>query len=182
MSSHGQWRPLVRRIGAICKVSLRSSQPHFAWNNRSTEVFQHFINAYLTVASLGRTRYHTDRALWRKYCYLRRILQVHWLPSLARMRAALHVSNSQSGQDPASQDSLQGIVKRWAELGRAFNLSDSSREKDSGLRSYVTEEELRLGCFYPECLCFGEKPLHGIRRVCTGCWSVYYCGERCQRK
>ncbi|KAI0826064.1 hypothetical protein BC629DRAFT_45019 [Irpex lacteus] len=136
----------------------------------------------MAIARLGKDHYHTNRPRWRRYCYLRRVLQVYWLPTLQKILAALRPSSSQDVPNATEKARLQELLKLWKDLGRAFNLSEKSRDDDTGLTSYVTPEELNLGCFFDECLCYGEKPLHGIRRVCQGCWSVYYCGKRCQKK
>lgn len=36
-------------------------------------------------------------------------------------------------------------------------------------------------CAWDECLCSRHTPAHKMR-MCKGCESVVYCGERCQRK
>lgn len=36
-------------------------------------------------------------------------------------------------------------------------------------------------CHYELCICSGMKPPHQLR-VCQGCWSVFYCGEYCQKQ
>lgn len=176
----------MRNITTPGKVRFRLSLCRASFiEHYYLEVINYFLRNYSIVARLGRDHYHTNRDRWRRYCYLRRVLQVYWLPTLRDMRTALRPSqsgHSQAGLSAAARTSLQDILRRWKDLGRAFNLSEKSREEDTGLTNYVTTEELSQGCFFPECLCYGEKPLHGIRRVCKGCWSVYYCGKRCQKK
>lgn len=145
-------------------------------------ILECFVLTYINI-SKGRASYQTDRARWRNYCRLRRTLQVYWLPALQDIRTALHLSRSQANTSATvSRAELQDMLKLWEELGRGLNLSNKSRENDTNLTSYVTADELALGCFYPGCLCYGEKPLHGIRRICKGCWSAYYCGPKCQKK
>ncbi len=142
------------------------------------------LESYIMISKLGREHYHTDRGNWRRYCYVRRILQVYWLPTLRKILNTLRsgVPSARTDLSAAERASLQELLKLWKDIGLAFNLSEKSREDDTGLTSYVTAEELRQGCYFAECLCYGEKPMHGIRRVCKGCWAVYYCGERCQKK
>ncbi|GJE93116.1 zinc finger MYND domain-containing protein [Phanerochaete sordida] len=38
-----------------------------------------------------------------------------------------------------------------------------------------------MGCAWRECLCFGEKPHHKLRK-CNGCQSAMYCSKKCQRR
>ncbi|KAI0825607.1 hypothetical protein BC629DRAFT_10160 [Irpex lacteus] len=146
------------------------------------EVINLLLQGYFDVATLGKARPIRDPTHLRKYCYLRRVLQVHWLPVLDKLRTTLREGRRTSSLSSAHIQTLKDIIETWEELGLDFNLSERSREDDRGLTNYVTEKEKQLGCFNAECPCYGEKPLHGIRRICTGCWAVFYCGERCQKR
>lgn len=144
------------------------------------------ISAYARISRLGSayTRPARDPLVSRKYHYLRRVLQAHWLPILERLRTATSVQGElwQKHGSGGPIPSLNVIKKKWERLGRDFDLSSRTREDDTCLIDYVTPEERRLGCFSTECPNYGEKPLHRTRRTCTGCWAAFYCGKRCQKK
>lgn len=146
-------------------------------------VIDRFLATYQMVALIGELSYRRDRGCWYSYCYLRRVLQVYWLPTLKELRAAIRAPPQQARPSAAVRTELQGLHTEWIALGEAFNLSQNSREDDTGLTDYVTAKQLRSGCYFAECLCYGKKPAQKRPRcVCKGCWSVKYCGKRCQKK
>ncbi|KAI0825585.1 hypothetical protein BC629DRAFT_8578 [Irpex lacteus] len=168
---------------ALVNIFARTAVPVYREEaDGPRSVINYLMRRCISISEAGRESYHTDRTSWRKYCYIRRVLQVYWLPTLQKILATLGPSDAPEDLSVAERGSLRGLLKRWKELGRAYNLSERSRDDDTGLTDYVTAAELSLGCHFTECLCYGQKPLHGTRRVCKGCWSVYYCGERCQKK
>ncbi|KAI0821052.1 hypothetical protein BC629DRAFT_420319 [Irpex lacteus] len=146
-------------------------------------IIDRFLATYQMVALIGELSYRRDRGCWYSYCYLRRVLQVYWLPTLKELRAAIRPPPQQAPPSAAVRTELQGLHTEWIALGEAFNLSQNSREDDTGLTDYVTAKQLRSGCYFAECLCYGKKPAQKRPRcVCKGCWSVKYCGKRCQKK
>lgn len=150
----------------------------------SQGMIKRFLWAYRIVAWLGRSTDFGSYDRFHRYCYLRRVLQVYWLPTLQRLRSALHPPADQTQPSAAVRTSLQSLERQWTNLGQVFDLSQNSRDDDTYLTNYVTQDELRSGCFFAECLCYGksQKPLRIRRHACKECWSVYYCGKRCQKK
>ncbi|KAI0769240.1 hypothetical protein BC629DRAFT_798427 [Irpex lacteus] len=137
-----------------------------------------FVRAYTEFGSICKVRLPSKGNIHQRYHYVRRVLQVHWLPVLADLRMSLR-------REPHSaklRASLQDFMNQWKKLGRVYSLSEWNEEDKSVLEDYSTPEEKLLGCFFAECPCYGHAPVHGYRRVCTGCWAVYYCGKQCQKK
>ncbi len=127
---------------------------------------------------------------------MRRVLQVHWLPVMQDLRSAARQQprhsmprprHGQSTDDTeelhsAFREGCQQIYSLWEELGTAYKINGMSRRDIKLLPGYVHAEDKAKGCFDTGCPCYGEKPLHKLRRVCKGCWSAYYCGPRCQKR
>ncbi len=123
---------------------------------------------------------NTQEQAARAFADIRRILHGHWLPILEDLSSALHASEQR--HDQTSVTRLQEITKLWHDLGAAYRLNRYLRERDLLVR-YLTPAERVQGCFLTECPCYGRKARwHKTRRVCRGCWAVFYCGERCQMR
>lgn len=128
------------------------------------------------------------------YLYLRRLLRVYWLPTLADLRqGCLSPEKHEQARSflesvnyVLPQNPLQHGIAQWIALGHAFELEErderSSPSYTDDISDMIPSDQQWLGCFFKKCPCFGRKPLHRTRRVCTGCWVVYYCGTRCQSR
>ena len=153
-------------------------------------VFAHMIDymkpvatiQYLVNAMIGVSRDHGRMvaATWP----LRRIVRLYWLPTLDNLRTA-HQSSARSGRDELN--SLDSGIRIWFELGHAFWLvedTERSRQAEGVYQDNIPRPftETLLGCYAPDCPCYGRKALHGHMRVCKGCWRAKYCGPRCQRR
>ncbi len=132
------------------------------------------------------TRTSTNPEIHRKVAYIRRVLQVHWLPALEELRAVLRQSSQEASPDSTrAVIDLHTMISTWERLGGAYCLSGISRTHDSvaDLTSYLSHEEKTQGCYLTECPCYGRKsPWHKTRLTCKGCWAVFYCGKVCQKR
>ncbi len=130
-------------------------------------------------------RTSTIREVARNYAYLRRLLQVHWLPILNNLCSASRLPELKNFENRETLGKLLTITENWKQLGDVYGFSKRSRDDDrlETLISYVLPEERFRGCSLTECPCYGRKPAcHKTRRVCKGCWSVFYCSTHCQKR
>lgn len=169
-------------MSVLTKTQLSTSSKSLTrLDTNSPDIVYMYLHAYEAISRKGKARLVKDQTHRRNYLYLRRVLQVHWHPALTRLRSAL-LQTGVHRQDEEVRAALRSLLKRWEDIGWDFNLSFISRDDDMGLTDYVTDKEKFVGCFSAECPCFGQKPLHGVRKICKGCWSAFYCGPRCQTK
>jgi hypothetical protein len=141
-----------------------------------------FVAIYTQIGEEG--LFTLDIKARKKWAYLRRVMQVYWLPSLNDMCdllckiQATGVTEAEDGRITC----LDELIYHWRKLGRLFRLSERSRADDKNLTAYVSLRNKQRGCYWTECPCYGQEPVHGTRRVCQGCWQAFYCGKRCQKK
>lgn len=61
----------------------------------------------------------------------------------------------------------------WRGIGRKLGIRNDDRPPDP-------DETKHTICAWTECLCHKGNPCRHRLRICTGCFIVMYCGERCQ--
>ena len=75
------------------------------------------------------------------------------------------------------------VIDKWESYGTAFNakkgVNATTLNKPSELSDEMRYWKIHRRCFWGACAC-SINACHKMR-VCTGCWRVLYCGEKCQR-
>lgn len=125
-----------------------------------------------------------------RFFHSRRILRLHWLPTLIALRSATYPTDQPLPETcdniPISPDPLKKYTTQWELIGHNFDLTDGDETSlptyTGDLYKFISTSDQRLGCSLEECPCYGRGPLCGTRKVCTGCWTRLYCGLRCQTR
>ncbi|GJE93108.1 zinc finger MYND domain-containing protein [Phanerochaete sordida] len=69
----------------------------------------------------------------------------------------------------------------WTDFGRHCEIDTSAPAPPLPSTAGRDGWSKDMGCAWRECLCFGEKPQHKLRK-CNGCGKIMYCSKKCQRR
>ena len=71
---------------------------------------------------------HPDPNIRRSWAYIRRILQMYWLPTFTELRSTLHAEEAQTTQTEVRSPValIRRMVEKWKQLGTVYKLSDTS--------------------------------------------------------
>ena len=81
------------------------------------------------------------------------------------------------------------VVEAWEIFGGMHGFNGRRELLLLWLGRYNTSTPVRphpggpawANCAWSGCMCFDQKPLYRLS-ACTGCWKVYYCGKKCQKR
>lgn len=77
------------------------------------------------------------------------------------------------------------VLSWWTDFGRQFGVDVDAPYEPAGEGAYKHPGPILKfkgkGCRWKECLCFGERPHHKLRK-CKRCLKVLYCSTKCQKR
>lgn len=69
----------------------------------------------------------------------------------------------------------------WLKFGQEMNFKERYEPKLYERFINAPQDVPRKHCQWKDCLCCDKRPKHPMR-ICTGCYRVFYCSARCQRR
>jgi len=109
------------------------------------------------------------------------------LPDWMDFRGSVHQVWHRTHEDlkslsPAAAPHLSLVMKWWLDFGQKCGVDvDAPYEPSPEIAGAAGAWAKDKGCAWKECLCFGERPYHRLRR-CKRCENVLYCSTKCQTK
>lgn len=73
------------------------------------------------------------------------------------------------------------VIELWTEFGKKCDVNvDAPYDRTSEIEEAASRFKAKR-CAWRECLCFGERPQHNLKK-CKGCSTALYCSAKCQKR